>query len=76
MRKMTYEQLKSRAPSRLVVAERFNRQTSVAVGFDPKGLGHSHWYHQQLDLPIEIPDNYLFGSPDRVTELDVDGSMV
>jgi len=29
MRKMTYEQLKSRAPSRLVVAERFRRQTSV-----------------------------------------------
>lgn len=48
----------------------------VAVGFDPKGLGHSHWYHQQLDLPIEIPANYLFGSLDRVTELDVDGSMV
>jgi len=48
----------------------------IAVGFEPKSLGHAHWYHRELDLPIEIPDNYLLGSPDRITELDVDGSIV
>lgn len=48
----------------------------VAVGFEPKGLRHSHWYHRELELPIEIPDSHLLGSLDRVTELDVDGSTV
>lgn len=48
----------------------------VAIGFEPKSLGHSHWYHQELDLPVEIPDDMLLGSPDRITELDVDGAIV
>lgn len=48
----------------------------AALGFEPKSLGHSHWYHQDLELPIEIPDSTLLGSVDRVTELDVDGSVV
>lgn len=48
----------------------------IVVGFEPKSPGHAHWYHRELDLPIEIPDNYLLGSPDRITELDVDGSIV
>ena len=48
----------------------------IAVGFEPKGLVHSHWYHRELELPIEILDNQLLGSLDRITELDVDGSIV
>lgn len=48
----------------------------IALGFEPKSLGHSHWYHRELELPIEIPDSKLMGSVDRITELDVDGSMV
>ncbi|QQE79172.1 hypothetical protein [Alicyclobacillus sp. SO9] len=48
----------------------------VATGFEPKTPGHSHWYHSELELPIEIPDDSLFGSENRVTELDVDGAIV
>lgn len=46
------------------------------VGFARKAVGCRHWFHEPLDLPIEIPDSILLGSMDKLTELDVEGYKV
>lgn len=52
-------------------------QILEAVGFEAKRSGMRHWYHPDLALPIEIPDNTLAGSLDKVLEVDVgDDAMV
>jgi predicted nucleotidyltransferase len=46
------------------------------IGFQRKAAGFRHWFHEPLDLPIEIPDSILLGSMDMVTDLDVEGYKV
>ncbi|KJS18367.1 MAG: UbiD family decarboxylase [Peptococcaceae bacterium BRH_c4b] len=38
------------------------------VGFT-KHSGERHWYHKELGLPIEIPDDLLAGSMDKIIEV-------
>lgn len=35
-----------------------------------------HWYNEKYDIAIEIPDNVLDGSIDKVLEVDIDGEKV
>lgn len=45
------------------------------MGFE-KNRGERHWYHEALDLAIEIPDDTLFGDMQKLTEIDTsDGSV-
>ncbi len=45
------------------------------LGFAKK-RGERHWYHEVLDLAIEIPDDTLVGDMQRLTEIDTsDGSV-
>lgn len=41
------------------------------LGFE-KNRGHRHWYHEELGLPIEIPDDILAGSMNQVIQLTVE----
>lgn len=41
------------------------------LGFH-KQKGHRHWYHQELQIPIEIVDSNLNGSQDMLTVVEVD----
>ena len=34
--------------------------------------GERHWYHEELDLALEIPDNILAGSQEKVVTLEID----
>jgi hypothetical protein len=38
--------------------------------------GFRHWYHEDLDVSIEIPDTKLAGSYEKVTSIDVHGVLV
>lgn len=54
--------------------DRFDQLLVGELGF--KKIGRS-WYHEALELSIEIPSNYLDGSMDKVVELDLnDGYKV
>ena len=57
-----------------VVASRRDRVGRVLdqLGFKHQP-GFRHWIHEELDLAIEIPDEVLAGSLDRVAEVEVDG---
>lgn len=46
------------------------------LGFK-KNVGERHWYHKELALAIEIPDNILCGSMEKIVEVTVaDGFVV
>ncbi len=47
-------------------------QALAALGFEHQP-GHRHWYHPDLDVAIEAPDEVLAGSTERVQEIQVDG---
>lgn len=38
-----------------------------------KRPGERHWYHEELDLALEIPDDTLAGNVDKLTTLEIDG---
>lgn len=38
-----------------------------------KRPGERHWYHEELDLALEIPDDTLAGNIDKLTTLEIDG---
>lgn len=38
--------------------------------------GQRHWYHEALDISIEIPDEKLAGSEEKTTTVDVQGTGV
>ena len=38
--------------------------------------GFRHWYHEDLDVSIEIPDTTLAGSYEKATSIDVDEVLV
>lgn len=42
------------------------------LGFE-RSASLRHWYHETLSLVVEIPDDTLAGSLDRVTEVEIDG---
>ena len=42
------------------------------LGFVRK-KGARHWFHQALDLAVEIPDHALAGDMDRSIEVEIDG---
>lgn len=42
------------------------------IGFQ-KSPGERHWYHEELDLAIEIPGDYLAGSTEKLTVLEIEG---
>lgn len=46
-----------------------------AVGFE-KQAGDRHWFHEDLELPIEIPDTRLIGSADKISDIQVDEFVV
>ncbi|SMB93214.1 hypothetical protein SAMN00808754_0817 [Thermanaeromonas toyohensis ToBE] len=35
--------------------------------------GERHWYHEELDLAIEIPDEFLAGSLEKVVTVEING---
>lgn len=41
------------------------------VGFQKK-QGYRHWYHEELGLPLEIPDDVLAGNMDRILQVTVE----
>lgn len=41
------------------------------MGFKNR-LGERHWYHEELDLALEIPDDILAGSQEKVITLEID----
>lgn len=47
------------------------REIFGELGFT-KRKGHRHWYHEDLGLPIEIPDETLAGSMDRIIQVTVE----
>jgi predicted nucleotidyltransferase len=55
------------------------RETAHAIlselGFR-KRQGQRHWYHEELEYAIEIPDDQLAGSMDRVNRIELDGYQV
>lgn len=38
--------------------------------------GSRHWYHEDLDLALEIPDEYLAGSEEKVLTLEIEDTEV
>lgn len=38
--------------------------------------GERHWYHEELDLALEIPGDSLAGSMDKVLTVELDGAEV
>lgn len=44
------------------------REVLERIGFVKKP-GERHWYHRELSLPIEIPDDALAGSMERIIEV-------
>ncbi|WP_156290312.1 hypothetical protein [Oceanobacillus salinisoli] len=49
--------------------EKFDKLLVHELGFLKKGRS---WYHRQLEISIEIPDNYLEGNSKKVLEIELD----
>ena len=54
-----------------------NGRTQVSAVLEEMGFlkrpGERHWYHEDLDLALEIPDDFLAGSMDKLTALEIEG---
>jgi predicted nucleotidyltransferase len=52
-------------------------RTQVSMVLQEMGFlkrpGERHWYHEDLDLALEIPDDTLAGDIDKLTTLEIDG---
>ncbi|RJQ28502.1 MAG: UbiD family decarboxylase [Peptococcaceae bacterium] len=44
----------------------------AAMGF-LRRPGERHWYHEELDLAIEIPGEFLAGSKDKLSTVEING---
>lgn len=53
----------------------YAKEALEKMGFK-KLSGERHWYNTDLDLAIEIPDEYLAGSTDKLTSIEIDGMHV
>lgn len=42
------------------------------MGFQ-KNPGERHWYHEELDIALEIPGDYLAGSTEKLTVVEIGG---
>ena len=42
------------------------------MGFQ-KNPGERHWYHEELDIALEIPGDYLAGSIEKLTVVEIGG---
>lgn len=45
------------------------------MGFSRR-FGERHWYHEELDVAIEIPDEILAGSSEKIVTVEIDGMEV
>jgi hypothetical protein len=45
------------------------------MGFSRR-LGERHWYHEELDVAIEIPDEILAGSSEKIVTVEIDDMEV
>lgn len=45
------------------------------MGFSRR-FGKRHWYHEELDVAIEIPDEILVGSSEKIVTVEIDGMEV
>jgi len=60
----------------LVVTDRQAvKEVLSKMGFR-QGADIRHWYHNDLDMAIEIPDDVLAGDDDKITTIEVDDSEV
>lgn len=60
----------------LVAEERYLvGQALQQLGFKHQP-GQRHWYHEELDISIEIPDTELAGSKEKATILEIQGTPV
>jgi len=60
----------------LVASSRKKLKTVLEkLGFTRR-MGERHWYSTELDVAIEIPDEILAGSPEKLTVLEIDGKNV
>lgn len=53
----------------------YAKEALEKMGFK-KLSGERHWYNTDLDLAIEIPDEYLAGSTDKLTSVEIDNMHV
>lgn len=57
----------------LVISGREEAKTILAAMGFLRRPGERHWYHEELDLAVEIPDEHLAGSLEKVTTVEIDG---
>ncbi|WP_067725081.1 DUF6036 family nucleotidyltransferase [Oceanobacillus damuensis] len=53
--------------------DQFDKLLTNELGFTKEGRS---WYHEELEISIEIPDNYLEGSKDKVIEMELENELV
>ncbi|MDI6872225.1 MAG: hypothetical protein QME79_12935 [Bacillota bacterium] len=60
----------------LVAGDRGTVKAVLAeLGLD-KPFGDRHWYFEEEGIVLEVPDEVLAGSPERVLEVEVNGLPV
>lgn len=52
--------------------DKFDKLLTEELKFIKKGRS---WYHQTLEISIEIPDNYLEGSYEKVIEIELENGL-
>ncbi|OAT87099.1 UbiD family decarboxylase [Desulfotomaculum copahuensis] len=57
----------------LVINGREQAKTVLATMGFLRRPGERHWYHEELDLALEIPDGTLAGSPDKLSIVEING---
>ena len=58
----------------IVSSREVAREVLKRTGFVKK-YGERHWYHRELCLPIEIPDDVLAGSMDKIIEITTEAGF-
>lgn len=53
--------------------EKINHILTEEYGFEREGRS---WYHKDLELALEIPDNYLEGSDEKVLEVELKNGKI
>src|SRR5699024_6946125 len=52
--------------------DKFDKLLTNELGFNKEGR---NWYHQELEISIEIPDNYLEGNKEKVIEMKLENGL-
>lgn len=60
-----------------LVIEGVNEAKAVLIdmGFS-RNTGERHWFNEELDIAVEIPDNLLAGAPEKIVTVEINGSEV